>query len=181
MKYLIKLTGLIVLIVSIISCASNPSLQKYYIDKSDDKNFVAFDLAPGFVRLKDNASDEAKETLKSLKKINVLAFVKDENNKAAYTKERNYVNSIVKNDKYQELFRANHQGNKILIKYEGDENAQTIDELVVYANNSENGFALIRVLGDKMKPANIMKLGKYIEDIDAEQFKGLKDIFGKLN
>lgn len=181
MKNLIKPTIAILLIMSIISCASNPSLQKYYIDKADDKNFVAFDLSPSFIQLKDDASEEAKETLKSLKKVNVLAFVKDENNKADYLKEKNYVNGIVKNDKYQELFRANHKGNKILVQYEGDEDAQTIDELVVYANNADNGFALVRVLGDGMKPANIMKLGKYIQDVDAEQFESLKGIFGKFN
>ena len=45
---------------------------------------------------------------------------------------------------------------KLYIKYIGEDSE--IDELIVFGFSSDNGFAVIRVLGDDMELSKIMKL-----------------------
>ena len=52
-----------------------------------------------------------------------------------------------------------------------------MDEVIVYASDKEQGFALVRILGDKMTAEKIMKLGESIKDIDSDNF-GLKQLEG---
>jgi len=102
-----------------------------------------------------------KEALESLTKLNVLAFRKTTDNADAYKTEKAKVKAILKNDKFVELMKLNSKAGKGVIKYLGDEDA--IDEVVIYGNSDEQGFALVRVLGDDMNPAHIMELLKVIE------------------
>lgn len=176
MKTIKKILSIFILILLFVSCASSPSLQKYYIDNQDDKNFVSIDLPASLVSLKDNASPEAQETLESIKKLNVLAFVKDDNNKAEYALESTKVKAIIKDNKYVELIHVKDKGRNIIVKYEGSDDDKSIDELIVYANDKSQGFALVRVLGDKMEPGKILKMVNEIGDIDGDSFKGLKDL-----
>ncbi|MET2984838.1 DUF4252 domain-containing protein [Aureibaculum conchae] len=176
MKTITKILSIFIVILLFASCASSPSLQKYYIDNQDDKNFVSLDVPASLVSLKDNASPEAQETLESIKKLNILAFVKDKKNEAEYALESNKVKTIIKDNKYIELLRVKDKGRNIVIKYEGDEDDNSIDELIVYANDKSQGFALVRVLGDKMEPGKILKMVNEIGDIDGDSFKGLKDL-----
>ncbi len=87
MKTITKLFTVAIVVILFTSCASSPSLQKYYIDNQDDENFISLDLPASLVSLKDNASPEARKTLESIKKLNVLAFVKNSNNEAQYALE----------------------------------------------------------------------------------------------
>ncbi len=176
MKTISKILSISIITLLFVSCASSPSLQKYYIDNQDDKNFVSLDLPASLVSLKDDASPEAQQTLASIKKLNVLAFVKDENNEAQYAVENTKVKTIIKDGKYVELLRVKDKGRNIVIKYEGNEDDETLDELIVYANDKSMGFALVRVLGDKMEPGKILKMVNEIGDIDGDSFKGLKDL-----
>ncbi|MDY7394031.1 DUF4252 domain-containing protein [Aureibaculum sp. 2210JD6-5] len=176
MKTITKLLSVTIIILLFVSCASSPSLQKYYIDNQDDKNFVSLDLPASLVSLKDNASPEAQQTLESIKKLNVLAFVKNESNEAEYALENTKVKTIIKDNKYVELVRVKDKGRNIVVKYEGNEDDDTIDELIVYANDKSQGFALVRVLGNKMEPGKILKMMNEIGDIDGDSFKGLKDL-----
>lgn len=176
MKTITKILSISIIMLLFASCASSPSLQKYYIDNQDDKNFVSIDLPASLVSLKDNASPDAQQTLESIKKLNVLAFVKDSNNEAEYALENTKVKTIIKDNKYVELMRVKDKGRNIVIKYEGNDDDNTIDELIVYANDKSQGFALVRVLGDKMEPSKILKMVNEIGDIDGDSFKGLKDL-----
>ncbi len=171
-----KLTNYIVLAVIAIAsmaCGSEASLQKYYIDSQDNKNFISVDVPASIIKLKDDIEPEAKEAFKSLKKMNVLAFTKNESNEAEYTIEKAKVSKILKNSKFKELFRMKDKGKSILVKYEGDD--ESMDEVIVYASDKKQGFALVRILGDEMTPEKIMKLGKSIKDIDSGNV-GLKQI-----
>ena len=176
MNTITKLFTLSLLLLLLASCASSPSLQKYYIDNQDDDNFISLDLPASLVSLKDNASPDAQQTLESIKKLNVLAFVKNDDNKIEYDAENTKVKSIIKNSKYVELMRIKDKGRNIIVKYEGNEDDETIDELVVYANDKAQGFALVRVLGDKMEPGKILQMMNEIGDIDGDSFKGMKDL-----
>jgi len=166
MKYVAMPIGLFLIAISIISCASEASMQKYYIDHQEHKNFRAIDVPASVISLKDNASPEAVAAYNSLKKFNVLAFVKDESNAAAFKAEQLKVKTILKDKKYNELLRIKDKGRNIIVKYEGTE--ELIDEVYLYASDKDMGFALVRVLGNKMKPEHLSLLLKSIKTFDKE-------------
>jgi len=175
-----KLTTYIILVsitLASIACSSEASLQKYYIDSQDDKNFLSVDIPSSIIALKDDVSPEAKEALKSLKKMNVLAFKKSATNEAEFAVEKKKVKAILKNAKFKELMRFNDKGRKVVIKYEGDDDS--MDEVIIYATDKTQGFALVRVLGDNMEPGKIMKLVNSINDVDGgnEALKQLEGFF----
>lgn len=179
MKIITKIIAFVSIVAFIGSCASGPSLQKYYIDSQENKNFISLDVPASILKLKDNVSKEDEEALESLKKLNILAFKINEDNQAEFAVENKKVKTILKNPKFKELMRIKDKKMNLILKYEGDEDS--IDEVIVYASNNKQGFALVRVLGDKMNPANIMKLTKSISDVDTNGFKQLEEIFKNSN
>ncbi len=56
---------------------------------------------------------------------------------------------------------------KATVRYLGDENA--IDEVIIYGDNDEKGFVLIRILGNKMNPAHLVQL---LQSIQKSDYKG---------
>ena len=62
------------------------------------------------------------------------------------------------------------------IYFVGDD--EHINEFVLFANKKENGFAVVRILGNDMNPMNIMKIVGFIQksNIDLEQLKPLQTI-----
>lgn len=167
-----------------ISCSNEQSLQKYFIDHQGDKDFVAVDLATSLLDArtrKVNLSDEEREALESIKKVNFLALqIKEDKSetKTRFEEEKTKINSILDAEKYETLMRFGSNGTKAVLKFEGEED--NIDEMIVFASNKERGLALVRVLGDDMKPANIAKLMNAIDKGDVD-IGAIKDIIGEVN
>jgi len=179
MKIITKIVTFVSIAALFVSCASGPSLQKYYIDSQENKNFISLDVPASVLKLKENVTAEEKEALNSLKKFNILAFKKDGSNDAEFVAEKQKVKTILKNPKFKELMRIKDKEINFVLKYEGEDDS--IDEVIVYASNKEQGFALVRVLGENMNPANIMKLANNISSVDSEGFKQLEGLFKKGN
>jgi len=175
MKKAINYIAILTISIMSVACGSEASLQKYYIDNQDNKNFLSIDIPTSIISLKDDVSPEAAEAYKSLKKMNVLAFKKNDSNGAEYEVEKRKVKAILKNDNFIELMRMNDKGRNVVVKYLGDDDV--IDELIVYAADKTQGFALVRVLGDNMKPEQIAKLVQSIQDVDNGNF-ALKQLEG---
>jgi hypothetical protein len=175
MKRIAIYIGIVSMLMVSMSCGSEASLQKYYIDSQEDKNFISLDVPASIIKLKDNVTPEEEEALASLKKFNILAFKLDGNNEAEYTLEKQKVKTILKNPKFKELMRVKDKGMNLVIKYEGSDHL--MDEVIVYASDKTKGFALVRILGDDMDPAKIMKLANSIRDVDSDGFKQLEGIF----
>lgn len=174
MKNIFKYLALVVAISTlIVSCDSYPSLQKYYVDSQSSADFIALDIPASIVTLKEeDASEEVRATLKTIKKINFLGFQMSDTNKDEYKIEQQKVKAILKNPKYQELIRLNMGAKSLVVKFLGEEDA--IDEVIFYGADKELGFALVRVLGDKMNPAKMMALAQEI-NIDGDA-AGLQQI-----
>ncbi len=167
------------LIMVLASCSSNKSLQEYYVDNSENPNFLAIDVPASMLNINTiDLDDKEKEVFKSLKKLNVLAFKKTEDNEAAYEVEKKNIKAILKNDKYVDLMKVNTAFGKGVIKYLGEEDA--IDEVVIYGNDNKKGFALIRVLGKNMNPAHLMNAVKLLEKSDYKG-EGLEEVMKLLN
>lgn len=170
---------LVVLVAAFTSCNQGPTLQTYYVDNELKPGFTSVDIPTSFLNIDQTTlTEEQKEAYKSVDKLNMLAFVLDENNKADYDVELANVKSILKDSKYQELMRGgNNEDGKFVIKFLGEETS--IDELIILGSANEKGFAVIRVLGDDMSVNKIMKLSSVLKNvnIDDTQISQFADFF----
>ena len=176
MKKVAKIAGVLVVFV-FSSCSSTQSLQEYYVDNSENPNFISFDVPTSILKLeKADLTASQKDAVESLEKLNILAFKKTEDNSAEYKVEKAKVKAILKNEKFTELMKMNTSYGKATIKYLGDEDA--IDEVLIYGDSNEKGFALIRVLGNNMNPAHMIQLLQAIQksDYKGEGFDQLGDL-----
>ncbi len=167
MKKSIKTLSIAILgMVMLLSCNNQKTIQEYYVEKQESNDFIAIDLPASIVDVSESASEETKATMKTIKKLNVLAFKLDDENRAEFEKEQAEVKQILKNDRYNELVRMKHEGMNIVINYQGSDEA--VDEFILFASDDSKGFALARVLGDKMEPAKIMKMAEDMKNLDAD-------------
>lgn len=163
--------------ILLMSCNSKPSLEKYFVDNTENKNFIQVDVSPSILNIEKNKlSISEQSALKSFNKMNVLAFKLNDKNQAQFETERIKVNKILKDEKYQHLmkFGSGKQGAKV--SYVGDD--EHISEFVVFGNSTASGFAIVRVLGKNMNPTTIMTVLSILKssNIDLEQLKTLKDL-----
>ncbi|WP_136468049.1 DUF4252 domain-containing protein [Flagellimonas onchidii] len=167
MKYMFK-SLMIAGAILLASCSSQQSLQEYYVDNSENPNFIVVDVPASILKMDAvDLTETQREAVESLRKFNLLAFRKTEENAGEYKTETAKVKEILKNDDFVELMKINSQYGKGVIKYLGDENA--IDEVIIYGDSKDKGFALVRVLGKDMNPAHIVQL---IQAIQKSDYKG---------
>ena len=167
------------MVVMLSACSSSQSLQEYYVDNSENPNFLSFDIPTSFLGLAmEQLSPEEKEAVESIKKLNVLAFRKTGQNVAEYKAEKAKVKTILANKKFTQLMKINTEFAKGVVKYTGTEDA--IDEVIVYGNSDKEGFGLVRVIGNNMNPAHLGQLIKALEkaDFNEKDLQGLGKMLG---
>lgn len=141
----------------LLSCNSEPTIQKYFVANLENKDFVVLDISPTILNLdKTKLSAEQKRALESFDKMNVLIFKLDENNQAQYEVESQKITQILKDESYQQLMKVGSGKDGATISFVGDED--NINEFVVFGKSKDNGFAVIRILGKDMNPNNIMTM-----------------------
>lgn len=164
----------------LLSCNSEPSLQKYFVENTDNSNYIALDVSPSILNIdKTKLSLTQNDALKSFEKMNILAFKLTDKNKAEFELERAKVTTILKNEKYQQLMKFGSGKEGASVSFVGDD--EHIDEFVLFANKKENGFAVVRVLGKDMNPTSVVTMVTALQNanIDLEQLKPLKDLISK--
>ncbi|WP_281239081.1 DUF4252 domain-containing protein [Flavobacterium praedii] len=173
---------LITLLLSLIlgSCNSEPTLQKYFVENTENKDFIALDISSNILNLdKAKLTVAQKEALRSFDKMNVLAFKLNDKNKAQFETERAKVNLILKDTVYQQLIKFGSGKEGASVSYVGSDDH--INEFVFFANKKDAGFAVVRVLGKDMNPTNIMNMISVLQEskIDLEQLKPLQELIKK--
>jgi hypothetical protein len=164
MKQVVKYIASLAL-VFLAGCSSQQSLQEYYVDNKENPNFIALDIPASILKMNEvELTEKQKKAVSSLKKFNLLAFKKTADNSTDYRLEKAKVKEILKNDEFTELMKINSEFGKGVIKYSGDDDA--IDEVIIYGDSKEQGFALVRVLGKDMNPADVMLLMQAIQKSD---------------
>lgn len=159
--------------IALISC-NEKSLQKYLVEKQDDPKFVKVDIPASMLEGKNsNFSPEEKEILHTIKKVNVVAYPYKDGDIAQFEMEKKELQDILNQDKYKELTRIKSNDWNATLKYLGEEDA--IDEVIVFASDNERGFALFRLLGENMRPDQMLQLMNSAEKskLDFSQFEGL--------
>jgi chromatin segregation and condensation protein Rec8/ScpA/Scc1 (kleisin family) len=159
------------------SCQNEPTLQKYFVEKTESIDFLTVDVSPNILNIQPDAlTIEQQNALKTFKKMNVLAFKIHDQNKSKFDDELTKVKEILKDEKYQQLMKFGSGKDGAAVYFVGENDA--IEEFVLYGSQAENGFAVVRILGDKMNPENFMTLLEALKksDIDMEQLKPLEGI-----
>jgi hypothetical protein len=165
-------------ILLLTSCNNKPTLQKYFVENTESKDFINIDLGSDIINTKKmtlTVSD--KEALNSFDKMNILAFKKDSTNKFDYNVELDKVKTILKDTtSYNELIKFGSGNSEAYIYFVGKD--EHINEFVVFANNKENGFAVVRILGNDMNPTNILNIVNLMQksNINLDQLKPLQEI-----
>ena len=163
--------------LALVSCSNEPSLQKYLVEKQDDDKFLKIDLATSLLQAENSSfTEEQQDILNTVKKVNVVAFKLKDGNMAEYEAEKNKLAAIMKQDKYKTLIKYGSNSRGATLKYLGEENA--IDEVIIFASDSEKGFAVFRLLGENMQPGQMIKLMNSIDqgDLDLSKFSGIGDL-----
>jgi len=176
----IKFLSILFGFLFLVSCNSEPTLQKYFVANSENKSFVSLDIAPSILNLdKTKLSVQEKAVLSSFSKLNVLAFKANETNKTEFESERAKVNLIMKNPDYQVLMKVGSGKDQGIVSYVGDD--KHINEFILNGNKKDMGFVIVRVLGKDMDPSNIMALISMMQksNMDMEQLKPLMEAFKK--
>ena len=161
------------------SCNSEPTLQKYYVENSGKKDFIQVDLSSSLINKdKMKLTSEQKTALESFDKMNIIAFKVDSTNKAQYDIESQKVTEILKNKDYQQLMKVGSGKDAATVSFVGDENH--INEFVFFAKKKENGFAVVRILGNNMNPNNIMNMISLLKSSNMNM-DALKPLQGLMN
>lgn len=164
--------------LTLFSCSNQKSLQRYLVDKQDDNTFLKIDIAGSLLQTEsNNLSQEEKDILETVKKINVVAYKIESENDPNYDVNKEELKSILNQEKYKMLMKYGSNKQGATLKYLGEEDA--IDEIIVFASDDEKGFALFRLLGENMEPAKMMKLMNAIEkgDVDVSKLESIGTLF----
>ena len=173
-----KLLLLVSCMIMLYSCEDKPTLQKYYVKNTESPKFIALDLASSIIKTdKISLTETEKAALESFDKMNILAFRTDSTDITGYDKEIKEVKAILKDESYQQLMKAGSGNDGAAIYFVGNDD-EHIEEFVVLAGKKENGFAVVRVLGNDMNPTNIVNMLSLLQksDMNLEQLKPLQEL-----
>ena len=162
----------------LFSCDSKPSLQKYFVEKTESSKFIAVDLSPNIIKTnKVNLSETEKAALESFDKMNVIAFKSDSTDVTGYETEISKVKAILKEETYQQLMKFGSGNDGAAIYFVGNDD-EHIEEFVVLSQKKENGFAVIRVLGNDMNPNHVLNMLRLLQksNLDLEQLHPLQQL-----
>ncbi len=171
MKKLTKICTLVFLMVLASSCKNEKSLQAYLVDTSGKEGFFTGDIPVSSVLSpKANVSNDVKETLKSIKKINVAYLPKKEDNTTAYETEKAKLKNIfTDNEDYKDLMAMKFKGMNVKVFYTGE--TEAIDEVIVFGFGDEQGVGVARLLGENMNPAKVIEMLNSVK-MDASSLNG---------
>lgn len=162
---------------ALMSCEQKPTLQKYFVEKSEEKNFSTVDIAPSFINTdKLKLSNEEKNALHSMHKFNVLMFKSTKDNGNVYDAEKEKIKTTLKEDSYDELMKMNFGKGGMSVNTKGE--GEHIEEFVLFMHNKDNGMGVVRVLGDDMTPQNVMTIVGVLQkaNVDGSALQPLMDI-----
>lgn len=173
-----KILILVLSVVLFLSCENKSTLQKYFVKNSESSNFITLDLTSNILKTDNIALTETnKEALNSFEKMNILAYKSDSTATLQYENEIKEVKSILKDESYQQLMKVGNGLDGASVYFVGNDD-EHIEEFVVLAGKKENGFAVIRVLGNDMNPTHIMNMMNLLQkaNIDIDQLKPLEQL-----
>jgi hypothetical protein len=169
MKMMLTKIGIAMGLLLFIACNSEPSLQRYFVDSSEDPAFQNLSLNPNsLIKNSASLSEEEKKQLNNITKLNILMLKSsDENDK--FSTEVQKVTSILKQEQYKSLFNAGDTKKQMEVLYVGE--TDQIKEFIMFGKDPKMGFVLVRILGDDLSPNNLYKIMKMGEKMDISEIQ----------
>ncbi|MEH6408723.1 MAG: DUF4252 domain-containing protein, partial [Leeuwenhoekiella sp.] len=85
---ILKLSSILLLLLAMVSCNKEQSLQEYYVDNKESDDFVMIDVPTSLISPNsDKLSVDQKKVLKTVKKVNILAYPLSSGTKEKYESE----------------------------------------------------------------------------------------------
>lgn len=159
------------------SCDNKESLQRYYVDNQDNKEFVKVDIPASMFTKASSLDPEQQKILETIKKINLLAVPKKADNAEIIDNEKEKISKILTDEKYQLLIKYGGEGRRVEMYYTGEEEA--IDEIILFGYDGEKGVGIARLLGENMNPSDILNLYKSMEsgDVNIDGLNNVTNMF----
>ncbi|WP_298534860.1 DUF4252 domain-containing protein [uncultured Algibacter sp.] len=160
------------------SCGKGESLQSYYVDNQETKNFISQDFPLSMVDIdKSGFTEEQKEAYNSVSKLNFLGYKSSDDNLETFKTEITKVKTILSDEKYNDLMEFSDKGNKVSVKYIG--NDDEAEEVILFGSSPDMGFGIVRILGDDMSPDKMVTLIEALKkaDIDKSQLDNIMNFF----
>ncbi|WP_298777565.1 DUF4252 domain-containing protein [uncultured Polaribacter sp.] len=177
MKKITSIFSLVFLVLLATSCKNEKSLQSYLVDSSGKDGFYTGDLpVSSILSAKADVSDDVKETIKSIKKVNIVFLQKTEDNDAAYQTEKAILKNIFTNKDYKSLMTMKAKGMNVNVYYTGE--TDSLNEVIAFGFSKKAGVGVARLLGDNMNPAKIIEMMNSV-NIDGDN-SILKGFLNKL-
>ncbi len=144
-----------------LACSNQQSIQEFIIQEQDKPEIWSLDLSTQLIADQNEVTEQiGQDLIKKVRKINLIALpLKDSIVKTSlfdkYSADNQHIKEILKNDKYQELFRFGKvsQGFRVYSVGKGEQ----LDEIIIFGNDHDAGWMIIRILGDDMQPQDIVK------------------------
>ena len=170
--FLIPLASLL-----LTACQPSISLQRYYVEKTEDADFLVFNLP---IQLEsffvDSLEAPAQKTLQSVEKINMLLFKADSSKASKMGQEIERVQKILGQDRYQELMSFQIENRKGGMFMEGK--LEAIDEGIFWFAGPEEALVVVRLITNQMNPQELVSL---LNSLDYEKLnENLKQQLGPL-
>ncbi len=172
------ITFILLTAIILTSCNNGTSLQRYFVDNQETGGFISQDIPISMIEVdKSEFTEEQLEAYNSVKKLNFLGYKANENNAEILNTELIKIKEILNDSKYNDLMKFSDKGNKISVKYIGDNDEA--DEVVIFGSSKELGFGIVRVLGDDMSPDKIATLVTAMQNanIDENQVQDIMNLF----
>jgi len=169
MNTLIKtIISFILVGVALQSCSQDTTLQTYYVDNELAPGFTSLDVPASMLQIDEESLTESQlEAYESIEKLSLIAFILNDNNQDQMDVEYAKVKTILDDSKYEELMHGgNSTDGKFVIKCIGE--GQAIEEFILFGNSKNQGFGVIRVLGDDMNFNKIMQFTALLKESDIE-------------
>ncbi|MGB2685369.1 MAG: DUF4252 domain-containing protein [Olleya sp.] len=164
--------------IVLVSCKDQNSIQTYFVDHQELPAFMSYDVSADVIDFsKANLNPDEQKAYQSVDKLDILAYRIKDNNLESYKTELQKAKKVFNNKKYEELMEFKDKGVNVKVSTLG--NADTIDEFLVLASSNDFGFTIVRILGDNMKPEELIKLSDKLKNanVDQAQLKSLTNFF----
>lgn len=150
-----------ILALALVGCSTTPSIQKYYVSKSEDPNFLVIDIPTSILGVDSNTlTTEEKEALSSFQKINVLLFRKTSANADFLPQELMTVRSIIESKTFEPLLVMSDRQYSGKLVLQGS--VEKPNEIIFFGA-AEQGFVLARLVGRDMQVEKAMLLANVIQ------------------
>jgi len=158
-------------ITTVLACSNEPSLQTYYVDNELQPGFSTLDMPLSFLNIEEaELSKEEQEAIDAVDKLNMLSFIINDDNREQYQTELATVKDILEQEDYEELMRGGSSTEgKFKILLEGEED--DLDEIILFGNADDKGFAIVRILGDDMNANHLVKFITTLDKADVSDEK----------